>query len=168
MPSGSSGASWSGHPGESHRECGPRRAAVHPTHCRPDRCGRCASHRPVGRRARHRARCSGWGFRQGLLLGGRCRCSHRSWGVRAEFPSATRSDGGHRLQLRDRMGFPRHRRHHSCRLHRDAGCAGGQASTPDPRCRYVGECKRGPEAKVTADGVDSECKSAAKNVFRVE
>ena len=89
-------------------------------------------HRPARCRARHRSRRPGGSIRQGLLLGGGRRGSHRRRRIHRQFPDTARSDAGYWIQLRNGMDLPRNHRHGSCRQHHDAGCAGGQTGPPHP------------------------------------
>jgi hypothetical protein len=73
------------------------------------------------------------GVRQGLLLGGQRCCRHRRRCFCGELPGAARSGASHRVQLRDRIGFPGDHRHGSGRQQPDAGCARRQTSRPHPR-----------------------------------
>jgi hypothetical protein len=82
--------------------------------------------------------------RQGLPLGGKCRCSHWHRRIRGELFGAARPDARHRLQLRNRMDFPRDNRHGSgadralalrIPMVLNGFAAGNKASTPLNQCR---------------------------------
>ena len=83
--------------------------------------------------------------------------------IRGEFSGAARSDAGHRVQLRNCMGFPRDHRHGSRRQHPDAGCARGQTCPPHPHRDHARQYTNSSGAPAGASsGAERKCRGHAR------